>query len=91
MARSMAEPTASDVAHWMLLELERKNGRLDEGVARSRIARIFGRTFVAADTHDAPALNRSVLDAFEQLTAGTVVWSREERAWRYHDEGGRIA
>lgn len=87
----MAEPTASDVAYWMLLELERRNGRLEETFALSRIAQLFGREFTGHDAEGNPALSLAVLDAFDQLTAGTVVWSSEERAWCYHDEGGRIA
>lgn len=87
----MAEPTASDVAYWLLLELERHDGRLEESFALAHIPRLFGREFTGHGSARAPALSRAVLDAFEQLTAGTVVWVPEERAWRYHDEGGRIA
>ncbi len=79
--------TATDVAHWMLLELERRGGWLPEAEAVSFIAQTFGGEFVSEHARGPSSVNRVVVDALLQLSGGTVRWNEGERAWLFSDAG----
>ena len=65
----------------MMAELERRGGWLPEGEAASFIERTFGREFVRREERGPISVNRSVVDAFFEVSAGTVRWNHAERAW----------
>lgn len=77
--------TATEVARWMFAELERRGGWLPEEDAAAFIGRVFGREFASWTEGRVPTVNASVVDAFQQLNAGTVRWSPADRAWHYAD------
>lgn len=79
--------TASDVAYWMLSELERQGGYLDEAKAAAAIEERFGREFVSRNARGELLINRVVIDAFTQLSWGAVRWDQTERAWCAEDNG----
>ena len=83
--------TASDVAKWMLEELQRtKHVYQDEAVFE--IERKFGDAFVYDNENGNRAISRAVLKEFRKLTESTVVWERGDRCWRLrekYDEKGR--
>jgi len=95
--------TVIDVARWMLDELERRGGWLQESDAVAFIAPTFGSEFVSCAAGGARSVNRVVVDAFLQLgggtvrggtvRGGTVRWDPERRAWHFSepsDAGERL-
>lgn len=82
-----------DVARWMLDELERRGGWLQESDAVAFIAPTFGSEFVSGAAGGARSVNRAVVDAFLQLGGGTVRWDPGRRAWHFSepsDAGERL-
>jgi hypothetical protein len=82
----------AQVAAWMLDELKRRGGWLEQDDAAMAIERRFGKAFVYDNANGNMAISRGVLGAFRRLTAETVVWDASERAWRWrerHDGRGR--
>jgi hypothetical protein len=75
------EPTASEVAEWMLSELGEKGNLYQDEVAW-RIKEKFGDVFVYDNENGNPAIAKNVLGAFRKITTDDVVWSRGERCWR---------
>jgi hypothetical protein len=87
----MTNPTASDVAAWMLAELDRVN-QLYQDEAAHRILQLFGKDFVYINQNGNWAINRNALSEFKKLTGDTVVWERGTRSWRKrasYDKKGR--
>jgi hypothetical protein len=83
--------TTSDVATWMLGELERRRYLEQEQVAWD-IQRKFGKQFTYHNENGNPAIDKKVLTAFRKLSGDGVIWSRSERHWRYRvhtDKPGR--
>jgi hypothetical protein len=72
---------ASDVAQWMLAELE-KSGCLYQEVAVNQIKAQFGGEFVYENDNGNPAISRKVLAEFRRLTEGKVIWDRYEKVWQ---------
>src|SRR3954451_15503063 len=68
--------TAADVGAWMQAELEQA-GQLTEPAAVAGIRARFGAEFVVGHR-----IGPDVLAAFRALTAGAVVWSQADGAWR---------
>lgn len=85
------KPTADDVAAWMLVQVGRKPLYQDE--AAWKIKRRFGRNFIYDNSNSNPAIDKSVLAKFRDLTGDDIVWSHSERLWRKRttrDELGRM-
>jgi hypothetical protein len=83
--------TPQDVARWMLEEI-RRDGILSQEVAAYAIAERFGEEFVYENENGNLAISVVVLGAFRGLSEATVVWSKQDRAWRVrgpYDEPGR--
>jgi hypothetical protein len=89
---SQSEPTADEVAKWMLDELN-KVQYLYQQDAVYGIESMFGSAFVYLNDAGNPAIDRKVLAAFKKLTGESVIWERGERLWRkreQYDEPGRL-
>lgn len=82
-----ATATADTVARWMLSELEKQNGVLNQDDAAGQVADRFGGHFIYDNKAGNPAINREVLAAFRKLTGDSVVWSSGERLWRRRESG----
>jgi Family of unknown function (DUF6953) len=72
---------ASDVAKWMVNELEQKEYLYQES-AVDEIRRRFGARFAYWNENGNLAMSRTVLAEFGKLTERTVVWERDEKCWR---------
>lgn len=70
----------------MLEELHRQRGFLYQEVVVGQIQRAFGDEFVYTNENGNQAIDRRVLRAFRDLTAGDVVWERGERMWRFRED-----
>lgn len=77
---------ASDVAQWMLAELE-KSSCLYQEDAVHRIKSKFGGEFVYENENGNPAISRKVLAEFRRLTEGKVMWDRYEKFWQKLEPG----
>src|SRR5690606_41552850 len=77
--------TVIDVARWMLDELERRGGWLQESDAVAFIAPTFGSEFVSGAAGGARSVNRAVVDAFLQRGGGTVRWDPGRRAGAFSE------
>ena len=92
MAGQSSKPaTATDVARWMVQELEREE-YIYQNVIVHEIAARFGSQFTYDNRHGNLAIDRHVLDAFRNLTGDSVVWDNRQRMWRKrldYDEPGR--
>ena len=77
------DPTikASDVARWMLGQINKKRELYHEEVVY-QIEEKFGSKFVYDNEAGNLAISREVLKEFRKLTEKTVVWSRIEFCWR---------
>lgn len=82
----MANPKPSDVARWMLEKIDADNP-LYQYIAAADIREQFGNEFVHTNDNGNDAIAPSVLKAFRQLSAETVVWERTERCWRLRQAG----
>lgn len=83
--------TPSDVAAWMLSELNR-NQVLFHDIAACRIRERFGTEFTRLTEDGNFSIEPSVLLAFRKMTKDSVVWERRKRYWRKrtdYDEAGR--
>ncbi len=76
----------SNVAEWMLSQIGPDNP-LYQYVATTDIREHFGDDFVYTNDNGNEAIAPSVLKAFKQLSASTVVWERTERCWRLRQSG----
>ena len=84
--------SAAEVARWMLEEFERQDGWLAQEDIALAIERRFGAAFVDDNDNGNLSITRSVLSAFRDLSAATIVWEQQERAWRRresHDTPGK--
>jgi len=82
--------TPTDIAAWMLAEVERD--LLYQDIAAAGIEEYFGEEFVYANENGNPAIRKDVLAAFKNLSGDRVVWERGDRLWRLReglDEPGR--
>jgi hypothetical protein len=89
--RSSESVTSLDVARWILGELERE-GFLYQDVLVHQIAERFGQEFTYDNKNGNLAIDRRVLNAFRDLTSGSVVWESGQRMWRErqdNDEPGK--
>lgn len=87
----MPQPTAQDVAQWMLKELQNQ-GELHQDQVVYDIADKFGKGFTYLNESGNHAIGKDVLAAFLKLTGKKIVWIRSERYWRERqpgDEPGR--
>ena len=76
----MADTSASDVAKFMVEELDKRK-YLDQEIIVQKIKKQFGGAFVYINENGNYAIARGVLKEFKKLTPD-VVWDRGERAWR---------
>lgn len=81
-----ATPTPSDIALWMMDELER-TGSLLQADAVAGIEREFGPSFIYMNENRNPAIDKRVLREFRELTEDNVIWDRWEYKWRYRQPG----
>ena len=89
---SRSDPTADQVAQWMLDELNKVQYLYQQDAVYS-IESKFGSAFVYVNDAGNPAIDRKVLAAFKKLTGESVIWERGERVWRkreQYDEPGRL-
>jgi hypothetical protein len=85
------ETTFAQIAEWMAGEVESKD-YLDQQTAAYEILMRFGAQFTYTNTNGNLAISKDVLQAFNELTAETVVWERGSRTWRKrmdYDKSGR--
>lgn len=83
--------TPSDVAKWMLAELQR-DGTLYQDVAVSEIGRRFGAEFTSINENGNLSIRKNVLTSFRKISGEEIVWERGERLWRKrekYDQPGR--
>jgi biotin-(acetyl-CoA carboxylase) ligase len=76
-----SQPTAAQVAEWMLQELNRERQLFQEDAAKEIVEK-FGNQFVYINDNVNLAIERAVLFAFRKLSEETVVWDREDHYWR---------
>lgn len=74
--------TVEDVAQWMVEEMWRRKGALEQATAAEQIQRKFGKEFVYENENGNLAISRRVLAAFELFSGNGIVWSRGDRLWR---------
>jgi hypothetical protein len=72
--------TPSEVAQWMLAELERR-GRLDRDVTVCNIEQIFGHEFISDNEKGHPTIRGGVMKAFWRLAENAAFWDAKNRAW----------
>jgi len=85
------EASASDVAVWMMSELDRE-GLIYQDTIVYDIERKFGERFTYTNAGGNQAISKDVLTAFRKISETSVVWDRLDRAWRKRecaDEPGR--
>ncbi len=83
--------TAAEIAEFMTARVV-SGHVLDQEVAVSMIMEQFGREWTYINDNGNMAIHRSVLKAFNSLTADTIVWERGARIWRLrqpYDQPGR--
>jgi hypothetical protein len=84
---------ATDVAQWMLVELQKHSCIYQDDVV-DHIVKSKADTLLRENTVGNLVVGREVLEAFKRATETTVVWVKPERYWRYRvkeDELGREA
>jgi hypothetical protein len=72
------------IANWMLNELRSNGGYLSHQDAIAGIEKNFGRGVYDANT-GGKAIDKSVLDAFRDVSGNAIVWDDTFRAWRDRD------
>ena len=86
----LPEHAVTEAAEWIAAEVER-NGYLEHDAAALAIWERFGFTFAYwSEESDKQGKSRrrvrrlhpAVLKAFKKLTSNTVVWEKDDRAWR---------
>ena len=77
----MSKATPSDVAEWMLAELERDSGVLSQEDAVGQIEMKFGAEFAPVNDSGNSSIRSDVLKAFRRISPD-VIWERGERQWR---------
>jgi hypothetical protein len=85
--------TPQNVADWMIDRL-RQERRLKHATIVPEIQNRFGSEFTYTNQNGNIAIDRRVLRAFRDHTAGQVVWDRSLRGWRPRresDPSGRRA
>jgi hypothetical protein len=85
--------TASDVARWMLGELER-DGCIYQDDVVDHLVKAAREDLATENTDGNLVIGKQVLAEFRKLTETTVVWVKPDRYWRYRvaeDEPGREA
>ncbi len=82
----MTEPTAQDVATFMLKRLNEEDGVLYQEDIVSDIRERYGDEFVYDNENGNPGIDRKVLSEFRKLTQGKVVWSRGEQYWKFRED-----
>ena len=83
--------TASDVAAWMMQEVER-DGILYQESAVGDIEKRFGEQFVYVNDSGNAAISKDILAEFRKVSGDDIVWERGERCWRKRerqDDPGR--
>ena len=80
----MAE--VNEIAEWMAAEV-RRVGELYQEDAVDQIERKFGSDYVYDNENGNPAISKSVLAEFRNLTAEDIIWVRGDRYWRRREEG----
>ncbi|MHC2662574.1 DUF6953 family protein [Bradyrhizobium diazoefficiens] len=81
--------TAEDVAQWMVEEMWRRKGRLEQAIAVEGILKKFGREFLYENKNGNLAICRGVLDAFELASGNGTVWSVSGKLWRYREQSDK--
>lgn len=76
--KPISNPTTSDVAHWMVEEVER-SGKLVQVAAVAEIRRRFGPEFLYISGLNEWSIDRDVLAEFRSLTDPDVVWVTDLR------------
>lgn len=76
------ELTPRNVAQWMLQELHRRDGWLQQRDTVRGIVEQFGEEFTYQNRHGHPAISPDVLKEFRKLSRDEVVWSRSRQLWR---------
>lgn len=72
--------TEKDVAQWMLDEVLNK-GYLEQCAVVHVILKKFGNDFVYQNDNGNLAIEKKVLNIFNNLSSDNVVWLKSERAW----------
>jgi hypothetical protein len=83
--------TPSEIADWMLIEVQR-DGVIHQDAVASEIERMFGEEFTPINENGNLSIRKDVLAAFRKISEDSVVWERGERFWRIrapYDEPGR--
>jgi len=84
---------STDVANWMLKELE-AHGCIYQDDVVDYLVRAKADDLLRENSDGNLVVGHPVLDAFKSITETTVVWVRSERYWRFRvaeDEPGREA
>lgn len=81
-----AAPAPSDIARWMMDELER-TGSLLQADAVAGIEREFGPSFIYMNENRNKAIDKRILHEFRELTEDNVIWDRWEYKWRHRQPG----
>lgn len=83
----MANITITDVAKWMIKELDEQEYLYPQYTVWD-IQDLFGDNFIYENENGGLSITKETLKEFRRLTEGTVVWMRSEKAWRrlYEDE-----
>ena len=77
--------TVSDVANWMLEQVENKK-QLFQHMAVMDIQKIFGKSFVDKNPNGNNAISPKVLKEYNKISSEKVVWARYYGAWRLRKE-----
>lgn len=76
------EPTAQDVAEWMVKEI-RFTGTLHQSAAIEYVKANFGEQFVFVNENGNASLSKEVKKAFRKLHGGRIAWDRDGFLWAW--------
>lgn len=76
------EPTAQEVAEWMVKEI-RFTGTLHQSAAIEYVKANFGEQFVFVNENGNASLSKDVKKAFRKLHGGRIAWDRDGFLWAW--------
>lgn len=75
------------MAEHLLSVLKAQDGWLNQDEAVHEVETFGGPGYIKINANGNEAITSDILKAFRKLTGQSVVWTQEDRAWRWREDG----